>query len=741
MSHSNARITLAAALYCMLAVPALRAADAVDSSSAADSTAADSTVGTSAVTVSPDSASTEATADVLPTVVITAKILNEKRASIETQTGASTYTIDDAAIAATPGGDNTLLNQVIMQAPDVAQDSFGQFHVRGDHNDLQYRLNGIILPEGISVFGQSLSPRLISSLKLITGALPAEYGLRTAGIIDMTTKSGVLDPGGSISVYGGSHGTFEPSFDYGGNSGNLNYFVSGDMLRNDLGIESPDGTTNPIHDHSTQYHGFGYFEDILDAGNRLALIVGTSNDSFQIPDLNGLQPSLGLSVNGQSAFPSQDLNENQRELTSYAILSWQHSEDALDWQSSLSGRYSSLTFEPDPIGDLLYNGISQWAYKRDDALGWQTDAAYKFNDTHTVRGGWYLQHDTATNTTSSLALPTNVGPPADEVPESIADNGSQTQWIESLYLQDEWQIAAPLTLNYGLRLDHYAAYSSGSQLSPRVNAVWQPWAGTTLHAGYSRYFTPPPFELIASESISKFANTSAAPPVLTDTAPMAERANYFDAGVEQKLLDGLTLGVDSYYRRSQNLIDEGQFGAPIILTPFNYLKGKIEGIEFTGNYVSRTFSAYANLSFQTAIGRYIESAQFNFSQDDLAYIADNYIHLDHEQRVNASAGASYLWDGTRFSADMLFGSGLRANQPLPDGSSIPNGAHLPTYAQVNLGTSHAFQFSGTGALTVRFDVINVFDKIYQIRNGTGVGVGAPQYGPRRGLFFGLSKAL
>jgi len=156
----------------------------------------------------------------LDQIVVTAELLNEKRAGIQTQTGASTYTIDDAAIAATPGGDNTLLNQVIMQAPDVVQDSFGQFHVRGDHNDLQYRLNGIILPEGISVFGQSLSPRLISSLQLVTGALPAEYGLRTAGIIDMTTKSGTLDPGGSVSVYGGSHGTFQPSFDYGGNSGN-----------------------------------------------------------------------------------------------------------------------------------------------------------------------------------------------------------------------------------------------------------------------------------------------------------------------------------------------------------------------------------------------------------------------------------------------------------------------------------------------------------------------------------------
>jgi hypothetical protein len=136
----------------------------------------------------------------LDEITITANRLNEARSSIQTRTGASTYTMDAEAIAAAPGGDNTLLNQVIMQSPEVAQDSFGQFHIRGEHNGLQYRLNGIILPEGISVFGQSLDPRLISSMSIITGALPAEYGLRTAGIIDLTTKSGSLQPGGSISL-------------------------------------------------------------------------------------------------------------------------------------------------------------------------------------------------------------------------------------------------------------------------------------------------------------------------------------------------------------------------------------------------------------------------------------------------------------------------------------------------------------------------------------------------------------
>jgi outer membrane receptor protein involved in Fe transport len=723
MSYSNARITLAVAVNCVLAAPVLHAAE----TAAAD---ADATVGT-------------ATEDVtLPTVVVTAEQLNQKRAGIQTQTGASTYTIDDAAIAATPGGDNVQFNQVILQAPNVVQDSFGQFHVRGDHNDVQYRLDGIILPEGISVFGQSLSPRLISSMSLVTGALPAEYGLRTAGIIDMTTKSGLLEPGGSVSLYGGSHGTFQPSIEYGGNSGNLNYFVSADMLRNDLGIESPDGSSNPLHDHSTQIHGFGYFEDILDADDRLTLILGSSNGKFQIPNQHGLEPALGLTVDAQSAFPSADLNENQRELTQYAVLSWQHSQGALDWQSSLTTRYSSLTFEPDWVGDLLYNGIAQNAFKDDVAVGWQTDAAYKLNDAHTLRAGLYLQHDSSSSQTASQVLPIDAtGVPTSDIPYAVIDNGSQTQWLESLYLQDEWKAFSTLTINYGLRLDHYNAFSNGGQLSPRVNLVWQALQDTTLHAGYSRYFTPPPFELVGSETFAKFLNSTALPPgsVTADTAPSAERADYYDVGVQQKLLGRLTLGVDSYYEPSKNLIDEGQFGAPIILTPFNYRDGRIAGIEFTANYTSNGFSTYGNLAFQSARGRDIVSSQFNFSTQELAYIAGNYIHLDHEQRVTASAGGSYLWQDTRFSADMLFGTGLRSDLEFADGSAIPNGDHLPSYTQFNLGASHAFHFEGSGALSARVDVVNLLDKDYEIRNGTGVGVGAPQFGARRGVFFGLSR--
>ncbi len=712
------------------------------------------TLALSAVTLQPVIAAADpaqtASSDTLDAITVIAQHLNDARNGIQTQTGASTYVIDEAAITAAPGGDNNQLNQVIMQAPDVAQDSFGQFHVRGEHNGLQYRLNGIILPEGISVFGQSLDPRLISSMSLITGALPAEYGLRTAGIIDLKTKSGTIDPGGSISVYGGSHGEVTPSFNYGGSAGNLNYFVSGDFLRSDLGIESPDGSSNPIHDHTTQYHGFAYLEYILNETNRLSAALSTSTGEFQIPNRAGLQPSITnadgtpLTVYGQSTYPSAGLEESQRELNHFLVLSWQHSAGALDVQTSATARYSSLTFTPDVLGDILYDGESQDAYKQNVAYAVQSDAAYKLSDDHTLRGGVFLQTDHSKSATDSEVIALDAAgnqSSAEGIPVTILDYGDKTEWLESLYVQDEWKALSTVTINYGLRFDKFNAFASGHQVSPRLNVVWQPLDGTTVHGGYARYLSPPPFELVGNETVAKFVGTTAAPSVTTADTPQAEQANYYDIGVQQKLAQRFTVGLDTYYKQSHNLIDEGQFGAPIILTPFNYAQGKQYGAELTANYAGENLSAYVNFAYQSAKGKNIDSAQFNFTQAELNYIATHYIDLDHEQRFTASGGASYLLHDTRFSVDFLVGSGLRADEPLPDGEDIPNGRHLPYYTQINLGTSHVFHMNNAGTLTARIDLINAFDKIYEIRDGTGVGVGAPQYGPRRGVFIGLSKSI
>ena len=106
------------------------------------------------------------------------------------------------------------------------------------------------------------------------------------------------------------------------------------------------------------------------------------------------------------------------------------------------------------------------------------------------------------------------------------------------------------------------------------------------------------------------------------------------------------------------------------------------------------------------------------------------MHLDHDQKFTVSTGVSYRWSGTLAYADMLYGSGLRRG--------FANTDHLPEYHPINLGVEHTFRPGRTGALTVRLDVVNVFDEVYELRDGTGIGVGAPQFGSRRGVYGGVA---
>jgi hypothetical protein len=107
-----------------------------------------------------------------PQIVITGRRLDIARDSITPSLGASQYTFDKEALEKQPGGTNLTLNKSLLQAPGVVQDSYGVIHVRNEHANLQYRLNGVIVPESISGFGTTFDPRIASSIQLITGTLP-----------------------------------------------------------------------------------------------------------------------------------------------------------------------------------------------------------------------------------------------------------------------------------------------------------------------------------------------------------------------------------------------------------------------------------------------------------------------------------------------------------------------------------------------------------------------------------------
>ena len=670
---------------------------------------------------------------------VIAKQLDVARQQIQPSLGATVYDFSRQAIETQPQGDNQSFNKLLLQAPGVAQDSFGQLHVRNEHANPQFRINGVQLPEGINVFGQVLQTRLADSVALITGSLPAQYGLRTSGIIDIQTKTGTTNPGGSVTMYGGSQSTVYPSAEWGGRVGQIDYYATGEYLQNAEGIENPAPTRNAIHDRSDQPKGFAYVSGIIDPTSRLTAIFGATRSDFQIPQLAGQNPILGLTVNGISGFPSALISENQRQINDFGILAWQKRVGDIDFQIAGFSRYSSVYFSPgDPTADILFNGIAQSAFRQNWASGVQGDGAWRVVPEHTLRTGFYILRERSPFNTTSNVLPVDEnGVQTTDQPISIFDSGSKTGWIYSYYLQDEWKIIPPVTLNFGARYDQFAEFVSERQLSPRANLVWQPSDVTTFHAGYSRYFTPPPFELIATPTVSLFAGTTGAPPSTQDNVAKAERAHYFDVGASQIILPGLKADIDAYYKLASDLLDEGQFGAPIIFTPFNYQKGWVKGIELSVSYDVENWSFYGNFAASQELGKNIISSQFNFTPDDLALIANHAIHTDHDQTYASSAGIKYTLPttNTRFAVDLTAASGLRTT--LPGGA--PNGAALPGYQQVNFSIVQPIPTGFLKGLEFRFDVLNLFDEIYQIRSSTGLGVFAPQFGPRRTFLAGLTQ--
>ncbi|WP_420966601.1 TonB-dependent receptor [Bradyrhizobium sp. B120] len=660
--------------------------------------------------------------------------LDQARAALLAPTGANSYQMSRQALEALPQGTNTTLDKALLQAPGVSQDSAasGELHVRNEHANLQYRINGIMLPDGVGAFGQIIDTGIVGSMALITGALPAQYGLRTAGVLDIRTKTDAFNNSGSISVYGGSHGNFTTSVDYGGTIGQTQYYISGRYFGSDVGIENPTPAYSAIHDRTDQEKGFAYVSTAIDPTSRLTYIGGVSNGGYQIPNNPGHAPAF--TAYGVSNFDSALLNERQHEFNQFNVVAYQKSGDGFDYQVAYFNRYSQLHFMPDPVGDLVFNGVASDVYRQSFINGIQEDTSYRLGFAHTLKFGVSVSAERSLVNNGSTVLPLDDSGNPIDAPLSVFDSSAKTGYLFSTYIADEWKITNQLTLNAGLRFDQMWQYVDANQLSPRISLTWKPTDGTTFHAGYARNFTPPEQVLAAPTNLALVQNTTAQPATTANDPVLPERSHVFDIGVTQKVdaIPGLEVGMDAYYKIATDLLDDGQFGQAYVLTAFNYAKGTNEGVELTARYDHDNLHLYGNVAIARQVATQVVSNQYLFDPDELAYIANNYVNTDHAQTLTASVGGWYQWRDTKFSASVIYGSGLR------DG--FANTGTVPPYAQVNLGVSHDFNIVAPNKpTTLRFDVVNLFDTVYQIRDGSGIGVFAPQYGPRRGFYAGITQ--
>jgi len=701
---------------------------------------------TSGSKISPTAGSTSSQKDgvdfTMPdyTIVGRSELLQEKNLKLDESRdrdllpkfGTTNYSIDQEALKTMPQGENTPLDKVLLQAPGVSYDSAisnPDFHVRNEYANVQYRINGIQLPDGVSALGPILETGFIGNLSLLDGALPAQYGLRTAGVVDITTKT-KFDTGGNIDVYGGSWDTFSPSIEYGGHAGQTEYFLTGRYLQSQQGLENAMSTPDPIHDSTTQEKIFGYGSTLFGDSVRLTYMGGAFVGQFQIPDLVGQEP---LGDFGPAQLSSAQIDDNETDQFFFGVLAVQTHKDHIDTQTSISSRYATVDFVPDVDDDLAFNDVASNVTRKSLLSGLQVDAADRLCDSNTLRIGLGYNIENTQVDDSATILPLDSSGNPLPTPVTLNDYNATLGWNAGGYLQDEWRIFSELTLNAGLRYDRMSQFVSADQLSPRFALIYKAGPNTTIHAGISRYFTPPMQAQATPNNLSLFQNTTQEPEIPLEDPVQPERATYTDLGIEEKVLSSISGGLDAYYKDSTDTLDDGQFGQAVVLDQFNYAHGYSEGAECKLSYDARGFRVYGNFSYEVTRVEDVVSNEYVIGDPlELAYMSNNYSSSSDAQTISASFGSSYHWHSLLASIDGIYGSGL------PEG--FANEENSPGYTQWNAALAWSCDpWNDKKSLILRLSAINLFDQSYVLRAATGVGEFAPQYGPRRGLFTELTQ--
>jgi hypothetical protein len=666
----------------------------------------------------------------LPTVVVEAQRPSGLDVS---ETGAATYGIAAEDIDNLPSGTQTPITDVLAQLPSVAIDQNQQIHIRNTEGpQFQYQINGFLVPLDINTnppFLSMLNSLFVNRLDLQVGVLPARYGFATGGVVDVESKDGCHEPGGEFSLYGGQRSTFSPSVEYAACDGALSSYVSARETWSNTAFSGATPGPTPIHDEGRTAQALGFWTYDLAEATRLSLLLAATRSDNELPNAPGLAPAFSLAGLAQDP-SSADIN-SRLNFRDYLLMGSIKSSltSNLDVQLGYTAHYISQQFNPDPVGELVYQGVASQASHEDRDNALEGDLHYTVG-AHSLSAGFYVGEYRVQNSDDSLVFPADAnGQQTSNVPLRVLTGSFATNVVSSIYLSDLWHVTPQFSVDLGLRGDDLTGYTHAQQLSPRLNFTFRPDPGVAFHAGAARYLQVPSFLGIAPTTQTAFAGTTAAGPPGVPL-PLAEDDYEYDAGVVVNATERLTLSFDSYYERTLHYLDTGQFGVVPIFAPFNYDHGHIWGTELAARYQMKDLVAYASLTVGKNWQQGVATGQFNFPADELAYIDAHPILLDHQPIHGASAGVSYDLHAYRLSADALYSSGLA--------TGFADTQTLPQVIQINASAERTVSIPGLLPMTVRLSVLNLTDRVNEIRSAEGIGIFQAAYGPRRTIYGTLS---
>jgi hypothetical protein len=643
--------------------------------------------------------------------------------AVDTRTGDQRFKQD-----AYHGAPTNTTSQILQQSiAGAARAPTGEVHIRGQHAEYTYYVDGVPVPAGISgSINELFEPSVVNEIAFTTGGWDAEFGNKNAAIVNITTR---IPAGGlhyQLSGFAGNYGTFGQGVSASTSAGKLGYFFSGshqttDMRREPVILDPATNDVQNFHNHGEDWYGFGKVQFTPSLSDVINLEGNLSSTKFQVPfDTTG----------------NVQLDDNQRDINSFLNLGWRHKFAGPEYTEGAANvgaapelflglfyRHGGLRYTPGANDDpqfVFFPDPTPYNIRENrnfDALGVKADYSihparemeFKFGSlTQFTRG-----HEDFTTTDAGG----NPGP---------ASNSGLKGWDAGGYAQVAYSPVEQFEIRTGVRYDAHNAPFAGtqSQWSPRIRLNFYPNSANTLYLYYGRLFLPTNVEDLR-------AITSVAQSGVTAEPTLPERDNFYEAGYIHRFPFGLVSKFSGYYKQSSPGIDDATVPGSAIVTSVNLAQAKITGIEMVQEIrPPGPFSAYLNVALNHAYGRGPITGGF-FPADE----PQGFFDLDHDQRLSVLGSATYSFRQSYASLTGVYGSGLTNGvDPADCGCSYGTGLFdfnkgikvNPSFI-LNGSTGFSFAFGRT-VVRPEFYIDNILDKKYLLKGAffSGASVGRPR---------------
>ena len=634
--------------------------------------------------------------------------------AVDTRTGNQIFKQNDYH-----GAPTSTTSQILQQSiVGAARAPTGEVHIRGQHAEYTYYVDGVPVPAGISgSLNELFDPQVVNQIDFQTGGWDAEYGNKNAAVVNVTTR---IPSGGfhlDASGYGGSFSANGQALNVSTNAGKVGLFFSGarqktDMRREPVAFDSLHNTTENFHNDGTDLFGFGKIQYVPSDRDVVNLDVSRSRTRFAVPfdSVEGI------------------IDDHQQDVNGFVNLGWRHrfaesasgSGRSAELFTGAFFRDGSLNYTPGLTDDPTFVFAPDTThYILSEDRNFHT-AGLKLDYTLAPHHGLELKTGVLASLTrghEDFASVTSTGSPGPASNSGLRGSDVGLYAQTAIAPSDKWE------LRTGVRFDNHNAPFAGNQhqVSPRVKLSFFPDPANTFWVYYGRLFLPTNVEDLRAITSDAQGGVVAAP-----TLP--ERDDFYEVGYVHRFPLGVVTKLSAYHKRSSPGIDDNTVPGSAIVTSVNIDQVRITGIEGVVEIrPNGPVSAYVNLALNHAYGYGAITGGF-FPVVPPSGTFD----LDHDQRLSGVASVVYAARGLSLSATGTYGSGL-TNGADPDATygtgllDFNKSIKVPSSFILNASAGYAFAVGGA-VLRPQIYVENVFDKQYLLKGAffSGASFGRPR---------------